>query len=266
MLCVLAGAPVLKESSAKTDFWGAWGGGTSSDESSGSPSAWSFPWGASTGESVQDSTSESLIKVKSAEEIKSEVLKAAKERTKAKAKLFPTKTKVLSDQEKTLQEPLSTPTNIGVKLKSEKPPDTGGDKVSQDKEPGVVETDSPDSQETKLSEDLVSTQQTSSESSESIEHTSCESSKRKQQTSSEITESTQQTSNDRSESMQQTSSESIECMQQTSSESSKGMQQTSSESIDSMKQINSDTTGLDMQEKETVAELDQQELGGKSLS
>lgn len=256
LLCVLAGAPVLKESSAKTDFWGAWGGGTSSDESSGSASAWSFPWGASTGESVQDSTSESLIKVKSAEEIKSEVLKAAKERTKAKAKLFPSKTKVSSDQEKTLQEPLSTQTdkktNVSVKLKSEKPPDTGGDKVSQDKEPKDGETDSSVSKETKLSEDLISTPQTSSESSESTQHTSSESSNR-----------TQQTSSDRSESMQQTSSESIECMQQTSSEISVSMQQTHSESIDSIQQTSSDTTWSDIQEKETVAVLDQQELGGK---
>ncbi|WAQ97529.1 TMF1-like protein [Mya arenaria] len=69
------------------EFWSSWG---SPAEGSSGASAWSLPWVTGTHESQAES-GETLVKEKTAEEIKTEVLKAAKERTKAKAKLFPKK-------------------------------------------------------------------------------------------------------------------------------------------------------------------------------
>lgn len=79
-----------KEKKPKGDFWSGWAIGDVSSESSTSPkSSWQFPWGAG----AEGSEERDEIKEKTAEEIKEEVLKAAKERTKAKSKLFPQKTK-----------------------------------------------------------------------------------------------------------------------------------------------------------------------------
>lgn len=61
-----------------------------SEGSSSGKSSWSLPWGMATEEASAEPPhdSSSLLTEKSPEEIKTEVLKAAKERTKAKAKLF----------------------------------------------------------------------------------------------------------------------------------------------------------------------------------
>ncbi|KAH3734871.1 TATA element modulatory factor-like isoform X2 [Dreissena polymorpha] len=78
-----------KKKSEKTggDFWSSWGTEGQSEEGK---SAWSLPWGLGA-EGGANTKEESLVKEKSAEEIKSEVLKAAKEKAKAKSKLFPKK-------------------------------------------------------------------------------------------------------------------------------------------------------------------------------
>lgn len=100
--------------------------------SGGSSSAWSFPWGAGTEEKQEPE--ESFTKPKSAEEIKSEVLKAAKERSKAKAKLFPEKT----DKESKLKTPggekTEADTGSTTHLKGEDATLKGEDKESQLKE------------------------------------------------------------------------------------------------------------------------------------
>ena len=77
------------EKKEKGDSWGGWLGDTSSEGSTSPKSSWSFPWGAG----AEGGEENVEIREKTPEEIKSEVLKAAKERTKAKSKLFPQKSK-----------------------------------------------------------------------------------------------------------------------------------------------------------------------------
>ncbi|KAL4239218.1 TATA element modulatory factor 1 [Mactra antiquata] len=76
----------------KGSVWGGWMAETS-ESGSDNKSAWSFPWGGNVESAEPESQTEFFVQEKTAEEIKSEVLKAAKERTKAKSKLFPQKSK-----------------------------------------------------------------------------------------------------------------------------------------------------------------------------
>ena len=76
--------------SEKSDSWGNW---KLDSLQGGSSSAWSFPWGEEA-EQKKEEEEVSIVQNKTAEEIRTEVLKAAKERSKAKAKSNQDKTKI----------------------------------------------------------------------------------------------------------------------------------------------------------------------------
>ena len=121
--------------------------GSTDEPSTSAKNAWSLPWGTGTDHSSK--TSVELAPEKTAEEIKNEVLKAAKERTKAKSKLFPQKAN--TDIETKVQERIESdkPSSKSDLSKDSKELITTENNAEEDKK--VVETEDKNVVETSLS-------------------------------------------------------------------------------------------------------------------